>query len=205
MFAIEQVGTLPIYHASTKDRELLALAFLRMQEHYESPWFRGKVFTHEEYRRWYTEARGAFSYASDWSGFNVPSTAVRAVIYRFPNHSREEKLLFSLLVRADIFTHSRFYLIGTTGKHQETLFHERCHALYFTIPEYRRIARTITHRYQLREFKEFLLAEGYHRSVVVDECHAYGMSAWPSDSPRTGEMRQYRKELKKALSPFLKS
>jgi hypothetical protein len=54
-------------------------SFLRIQEHYESPHFSGRVFTLEEFMDWYAAEYGAFTYLEDWSGFNVPSTA-RAVL-----------------------------------------------------------------------------------------------------------------------------
>lgn len=56
-----------------------AATFLRFQEHYESPEFRGKIFTLEEYQRWYIahsprgQTTGAFTYEEDWTGFNIPS------------------------------------------------------------------------------------------------------------------------------------
>jgi len=202
MFIVEQVGMLPIFHAHTKDRELLALAFLRMQEHYESPRFRGKVFTHQEYRRWYTEERGSFSYVNDWSGFNVPSLAVRKVCYEFLNHSRQEKALFRELCETEVFRHQRFYLIGTCGTHPETLRHEICHGLYFTSRHYKDTARSVIKRYSLDELRRQLSTMGYHQSVHDDEAQAYAMGYWSSDMSVTREMRAFRKELRRELNPI---
>src|SRR5262245_26903475 len=53
----------------------LASTFLRFQEHYESPKFRKKIFSLEEFMDWYgQENKGKFSYFKDWAGFNIPST-----------------------------------------------------------------------------------------------------------------------------------
>ena len=63
----------PIYHVSFPNQYLLAATFLRFQEHYESPKFRGRIFDWEEFMDWYAEQKGKFSYLQDWSGFNLPS------------------------------------------------------------------------------------------------------------------------------------
>src|SRR5512138_554281 len=56
----------------------LASTFLRFQEHYESPRFRNRIFSLEEFMDWYAEKTGAFTYFTDWSGFNVPSSTFEA-------------------------------------------------------------------------------------------------------------------------------
>ncbi|OGZ16930.1 MAG: hypothetical protein A3H76_05890 [Candidatus Lloydbacteria bacterium RIFCSPLOWO2_02_FULL_54_12] len=88
-----RIGRLPVWRLSTRSRKLLAMTFVRMQEYYESgsPRFRGRIFTLGEFKDWYRKERGRWSYANDWSGFNVPSYAVHAVYRQFPDHSREEK------------------------------------------------------------------------------------------------------------------
>src|ERR1043166_6690987 len=55
----------------------LSSTFLRIQEHYESPHFHGRVFTLEQFMDWYAakNEKKEFSYFEDWDGFNVPSTA----------------------------------------------------------------------------------------------------------------------------------
>lgn len=71
-----------VLHVTVKDSWDLAMTFLRMQEWYESPKFHHKHFTLEAYMRWYQKAygKGTFSYPKDWTGFNVPSTAVLAIM-----------------------------------------------------------------------------------------------------------------------------
>ena len=68
-----------IYHVSFPTRKEAASTFLRFQEHYESPQFRGKIFSLDEFKEWYTansekgKAKGKFTYYDDWGGFNIPS------------------------------------------------------------------------------------------------------------------------------------
>ena len=64
-----------IYLLRFKTQYELTSTFLRVQEHYESPQFHGRIFTLEQYMDWYVARYGSFSYYQDWSGFNVPSTA----------------------------------------------------------------------------------------------------------------------------------
>ena len=57
----------------------LTSTFLRFQEHYESPRFKGEVFTLDEFQDWYIKnspngiETGKFTYHTDWNGFNIPS------------------------------------------------------------------------------------------------------------------------------------
>src|SRR4249920_176504 len=89
----------------------LASTFLRIQEHYESSRFRGRVFTLEQYMDWYAARFGAFTYFEDWSGFNVPSTAFEPFYRgRFDPLLRKEA---RLLRRFRRFRHRRtpYYVI----------------------------------------------------------------------------------------------
>ena len=54
-----------IFHLKFNSQQELAETFLRFQEHYESPKYRGKVFTLGEFRKWYTDVHGSFSYYQD--------------------------------------------------------------------------------------------------------------------------------------------
>lgn len=203
MFTVTRIGVLPIFHAHTNDRALLAFGFMRMQEYYESPKFRGKTFTHKEFIDWYTKYRGSFSYVRDWEGFNVPSDSVKTVLQEFPDHSAEELELFEALRSAQVFTHERFYLIGSFRCIEGVFQHEMCHALYFTLPHYRATADAVTHRYGLEAFRTYLLNEGYCNEVMDDELQAYAMSYSPFGAPRTLEYRSYCREIRTALRPFL--
>src|SRR5215468_649159 len=105
----------------------LTSTFLRVQEHYESPKFHGRVFTLEQYMDWYAARHGNFTYYQDWSGFNVPSTAFGAFYAgKFDPLSEKEKQLLGLF--RDL--REKFYVIGIYER--GSLTHELAHALYFT-------------------------------------------------------------------------
>ena len=157
-------------------RQDLALTFLRFQEHYESPRFRGEVFSMREFETWYIDQKGNFSYVEDWSGFNVPSYVFEPFLQgKFdPLSNREQRLLNTVKSIEE-----PFYVIGTNDR-SETLDHEICHALFYVDTEYRDAVVSILEpmKEELREVFSKMLELGYHESVVLDEVHAY-LSANP--------------------------
>lgn len=150
----------------------LAATFLRFQEHYESSRFRRRVFTLEEYMDWYASRFGAFTYYEDWSGFNIPSTALLPFKDgKFdPLSRRERRLLRALKGRPE-----PFYVIGIAS--DDELTHELAHALYFTKPDYQREIRRSMRGVDTTVLRRRLAALGYHRSVLTDEVHAYLISS----------------------------
>jgi hypothetical protein len=156
----------------------LASTFLRFQEYYESPRFRGQVFALEEYMDWYAETHGSFSYFDDWAGFNVPSL----VFEPFRNGDFDpllvkERRLLALLARE----REPFYVIGVArdgGKRRrETVMHELAHALYYTNAEYRREVVACLRGQDTRALARKLRGQGYHARVIQDEVHAYLLDA----------------------------
>ena len=149
----------------------LAATFLRVQEHYESSRFAGRVFSLEQYMDWYASRFGGFTYYEDWAGFNVPSAALEP-FYRgkFDPLSEKEKRLLRL------FRHERrpFYVIGITrGAPRGDLTHELAHALFTTNADYRRAVRTAMRGYDTSAMRKELASMGYARRVIRDEVHAY--------------------------------
>jgi hypothetical protein len=161
----------------------LASTFLRFQEHYESPRFRGKVFTLEEYKEWYTQnspegrKTGEFTYYDDWDGFNIPSYVLTPFYQgKFDPLSRKEKTLLELLEEES----KKFYVIGVFGEPKRaevTLKHEIGHGLFYTSPSYKEEVLRLTKQFDLRKLKrELQSTAGYHPDVMEDEIHAYGLS-----------------------------
>jgi hypothetical protein len=167
----------------------LASTFLRIQEHHESPTFRNRIFTLEQFMDWYAQRFGAFTYYQDWSGFNVPSTAL-APFYAgaFDPLLRKEARLLQLFRRA----RAPFYVIGISD--EADLKHEIAHALYFTRPDYRTDVRRAMRPYDTASLHK-RLAAGYHRAVWADEVHAYLATpgSWLGRVPRS--LRPLRREL----------
>ena len=168
----------------------LASTFLRIQEHHESPTFRNRVFTLEQFMDWYAERFGAFTYFEDWSGFNVPSIAFEP-FYRgvFDPLLRKEKRLLALFRRE----RPPFYVIGIAD--EADLQHEVAHALYFTRPEYRREVQRAMRGYDTTSLHK-RLAPGYHRAVWADEVHAYLATPGSWLGPIPKRLQPLRRELR---------
>lgn len=159
----------------------LASTFLRFQEYYESPEFRGKIFALEEFKKWYIanspkgKETGEFTYYEDWSGFNVPSYTLEPFYDgKFdPLTNKEQNLLDSFKGRRE----KRFYIIGTCGKEKNSLKHEMAHGLFYTNPEYKKevleVLKTVDQSV-IKSIENFFSASrGYHPDVWIDETHAY--------------------------------
>ena len=171
-----------IYVVRFASQYALASTFLRIQEHYESSHFRGRVFTLEDYMDWYAAQFGAFTYFEDWSGFNVPSTALEPFYTgRFDPLLRKEQQLLRLFRRV----RPPFYVIGLFD--DDDLTHELAHALFFMRPDYRREVRAAMRRFNTDAIARHLASLGYHRRVLEDEVNAYLISE--SDVPGVAAAR----------------
>lgn len=158
----------------------LASTFLRFQEHYESPEFKGKVFTLDEFKKWYTKTSpkgketGEFTYYTDWHGFNIPSYILKPFYQgKFDPLTNNEQRLLSLFRGRE----SRFYIIATC-KHSKRVNslvrHEIAHGLFYTNEEYKKQVLNILNKYDITEIKNVIKSKsGYHDDVLDDESHAY--------------------------------
>lgn len=153
--------------------------FLRFQEHYESPEFRGKIFSLEEFKRWYIQnspkgkETGEFTYYTDWNGFNIPSSVLRPFYSGDFNPLSEQEKKF-LKIFKDL--QEPFYVIGIhreTKKLNSFLKHEVAHGLFYTDAEYKRKVLEVLSIFDIEPIKEELRSKaGYHEQVLDDECHA---------------------------------
>lgn len=159
-----------IYVLRFKTQYELTSTFLRVQEHYESPEFHGRVFSLEQYMDWYAARHGNFTYYQDWSGFNVPSTAF-APFYAgaFDPLTHKERRLLALFAGLK----GRFYVIGIYEGHGSTLTHELAHALFFTDSDYRKGVREAMRSYDTRTLGRQIAKAGYAQHVIEDETQAY--------------------------------
>lgn len=171
-----------VYHVNFDSQFELASTFVRFQEFYENSEFKGKVFTLDEFKKWYTsnseegKKTGKFTYFEEWLGFNIPSSVLEPFYQgRFDPLSESEKAFL------DAFGDIRgrdFYIIGTFGeKDINTLQHEIAHGLYFTNPKYHEEVLRIISRLNPLERQEigkfFAIYGNYHPDVFNDETHAY--------------------------------
>jgi len=181
-----------IYLLRFRTQYELAATFLRVQEHYESPKFHGRIFTLEQYMDWYAADRGNFTYYQDWSGFNVPSTAFEAFYAgKFDPLSEKEKQLLALFRGL----RERFYVIGIYES--GSLTHELAHALYFTDDAYREAVQAAMRGYDTSAFAKQIADAGYAKHVVPDEMQAYMVA--PSSGLGRGleRLQPLRKALRK--------
>ena len=170
----------------------LTSSLLRFQEHYEGPYFRGKVFSLAEFKAWYKTATGQkkFTYYTDWNGFNFPSTT----LYLFRNQefnplSVKEKKVLRLLTAFE----EPFYVIAVhKEKFDSVLDHELKHALFYLNKEYRDQVLTIIGNVDCLELGFELMDHGYTQEVIPDEINAYvtGESwIWKSKFPKRAKAR----------------
>jgi hypothetical protein len=163
------------------------MTFLRFTEHHESPGFKGKIFSLEEYIAWYTAtspggmATGRFTYYEDWEGFTLPSAALKLFYEgKFPDLTANEKQLLNIFNGvSDGLKGRRFCIIGTyDGDQGDVMQHEIAHALWNMNKEYRMAARGILRginpavKAEIRNLY-FLKSAGYNPSCWLDETQAY--------------------------------
>jgi hypothetical protein len=160
----------PIYLLTFPTQHLLCSTFLRFQEHYESPKYRGQVFSLEEFMDWYANDHGAFTYLTDWAGFNIPSRVLRPFREGLfgPLTQKEQALL-------DLFRDvpEPFYVIGTYQERRDVLAHEFVHGLFTTVPGYADDVQRAVSGMKTDSLNKWLAKIGYHPEVFVDETNAY--------------------------------
>lgn len=191
---VEMFKDLPIVMLTYKTQNELARAFVRVQEFYESPAFKGTIFTLGQFREWYAAKHGTWSYYKDWNGFNVPSKMFELFIRgTFDPLSKEEKALIKIVK----YIGDGQYVIAThKDADNEVGEHELAHALYACDRQYRsnvdryfkehedEVIESIRNdeaegsaAYSGPTSLDKLIAKmnelGYNDTVVRDECHAY--------------------------------
>ena len=152
----------------------LGTTMLRFQEFYESPKFRGKIFTFDEYKKWYTEdGKKKFTYCTDWTGFNIPSYVLKSFYEgEFDPLSSNEKQILRMFkgMKKD------FYIIAVSKQSEFLVDHEIAHALYYTNKDYKKKVDRILLKYDVDNIKKELRAtDGYCEEVLHDEVHAWSL------------------------------
>ena len=164
-----------IIHVNFTSQIELCKTFCRFQEHYESPEFRGKVFTLGQYREWYSKQYGKWSYYTDWNGFNIPDYVLIPFKEGLFDPLSELEKEFLEFFR---YKQGKFYIIGTHDFLPEALTHEISHALYYLDEDYKRDADEIISNADRSapawvNFENFLLDKGYTAEVLDDEIQAF--------------------------------
>jgi hypothetical protein len=182
-----------IYLLRFKTQYELAATFLRVQEHYESPRFHGRIFSLEQFMDWYAKRYGNFAYYEDWAGFNVPSTALQPFYEgKFDPLSEKEKKFLRLFKGL----RERFYVIGIYDSGaKDSMTHELAHALFYVDDRYRKAVRKAMRGYDTTKLARQIADAGYARHVIPDEIQAYiiapsgKLGALPALGPLRQELR----------------
>jgi hypothetical protein len=158
--------------------------FLRFQEHYESPEFRGKTFSLDEFKKWYVpnspkgRKTGEFTYHTDWNGFNIPSYVLKPFYSGKFNPLTEQERKFLEIFKDEP---EPFYIIGVhraTKKLSSLLKHEIAHGLFYTDENYRSEVLGVLSHFDVEPIKVELRSKaGYHEQVLEDECQAYSIAS----------------------------
>ena len=174
-----------VFHLQLETQLGLASTFLRFEEFYESPRFRGKIFTLDVYKRWYTKnsimgkKTGKFTYYKDWDGFNMPEYVFEPFFDgKFDPLSNKEKQILKLLKDK---RGTKFYIIATFNEdHTLNIQHETAHALFHVNPLYKvealRIVRALPSAVKKNLITYLRLDPAYHESVFEDEMQAILMT-----------------------------
>jgi hypothetical protein len=171
-----------VYLLTFDDHYDLCMHFIRYQEHYESPRYRGRKFELIDLLAWYTKKYGKgvkFTYPDDFIGFNIPSN----VIYKVheagiedPNRYDRFMLAIAEEITSTLDVHGGFYLIGVKTGDDKTLDHELAHGLYFTNADYHASMLKLISKLdpKIKKTIHARLAKAcYHDAVYDDETQAY--------------------------------
>lgn len=202
------------------------MTFLRVQEYYESPnsEFRGKHFNIWDFIEWYSRnKKDAFTYAFDWSGFNIPLPIAWECyegkdkapkkgfngVSSLPDtwKSKWDETMKDIVwqVQSKMFNKNNkrdmnAYIIGAKDTEGNTFQHEVAHGLYYTNKEYKESMDEITETIEWQDYLKFeknLLDMGYTAAVIPDEIQAYLTWGWDYAKFSKGVSKRLCKQLNK--------
>jgi len=160
-----------------ESRDDLAMTFLRMQEHYESPHFSGKIFSLDQFKKWYKKYTGKdkFTYPDDWAGFNIPSYILKPFYGgKFKKITARERALMDALKKQ----RGKFYAIGCIKGSVGVLNHEITHARFYIHKQYQEEVMCAIKEYDAKEMYQLLSKHMYGFETWDDELNAYLVNGW---------------------------
>jgi hypothetical protein len=188
-----------VLHLEFNNQVEMGEAVFRFQEYFESPKFKNKIFSREEFKEWYYKENNTqeFTY-TEVDAFNFPSNILKPFFAgKFDALVPAEKSML------DLFSHmpENFYVtMSVKGGDPDGFEHEMSHALYFLDKEYRDRVDAVLVKYDLRPLQQFIVKTwgDYHEDVLQDEAHAWLLhnekdlreAGFPTDS-----LLEMRKEL----------
>lgn len=172
-----------IYAVSCPDGNVKNMLFCRCQEHYESPEFKTKKFKMEDYIKWYKSQQGPdqkdFTYAQDWSGFNLPSETIEDCLANIEDENDWDIMMKSIIQTIREEETEKFYLLGVENMDmngEDVLDHEISHGMFYTDQNYKREIEKLISQMDPKDrdiITNIILDYGYDMSVVPDEIGAY--------------------------------
>ena len=201
-----------------KIKKNLTRTFIRFQENYESPEFRGKIFSLKEYKKWYikndkkSKKYGKFFYFSQWGGFNIPSYVLENFYNgKFKNITERERKILKIFEK---IRGQNFYIIGIFKSNKKIqsgyIDHETAHGLFYTNKDYKKKVLKIVEEEKNKTLKslfKFLKnSSGYHPDVYLDELQAYcvnGYAPLTKDSKSFEETKKTAEKIQKIYKEFL--
>ena len=193
----------------------LCMAFVRIQEFYESPKFKGKYFALEEFIEYWAKehGHGSFDYTARWNGFNISGRVIKNWVKVFnefetPEEMRDAEcyLLDEIEKIKDVngYEYEDIYVIGvhaSQGKKMmdEAIEHELAHALYCLHPEYKKSCDALFKKLSKKRYgviSKTLIKMGYGKNVLEDEIQAY-LSTGDDDIKQLKGDKRFAKNFKK--------
>ncbi len=172
-----------IWAIKADERTTRALMFMRAQEYYESSFDEiiGKQFKVSRFVDIYKQHYGKqeFTYGSDWSGFNIPSTVLEECMFNVPEDeiNNWDKLMLSVINTIKEYEDGHnYYLLGVDELNNSLLEHEFAHAMWFTLPEYKAEMSKMNDECDpiVKDMMYKCITEyGYADHVLPDEMQAY--------------------------------
>ncbi len=204
-----------VFAVVVKEKYDRAMLFCRVQEYYESPntKFRGKDFSMWDYMKWYASNHNGFSYAADWSGFNIPFDVLEKCYRNMQKFETPyDEVMYKIYWEIQtIKKDGKAYVIGAGDTTGWTFQHEVCHGLWYTNAAYKKQAKIALNTIDPNDyviFRKNLLDMGYTDKVIDDEIQAYLSFGHDSENFCDGvdimQCDKYHKEFRIKLNEFIK-
>lgn len=166
------------------------MSFVRIQEFYESPFYKGKYFTLEDFMDyWSLEfGEGSFDYPDCWAGFNFPGKVLEdwMEVFNVSNFRDKENILISKVLKKSNYELNEIYIIGTHKENKikerkEIIEHELAHAMYYLYPKYKKSCDKLIETLKSTKWGMVKYVQtagrlkdmGYCDDVIDDEIQAY--------------------------------
>jgi hypothetical protein len=179
-YGVTRLAKQGLWLVSCESAFQLSRLFWRAQEMFESanPQFRKAVPTLMGYMEWYSanvSDVGAFTYDSDYVGFNLPAKSIaRTLSFDIPDLNQYDVTFARIAERVSALQGGDFYLIGALSGDVARTDHEIAHGMFYLMPKYREASTKLVKALaQREEIASMLRSEGYADEVVIDETQAY--------------------------------